>query len=183
MDKTLKAHFDNIWSEDSALQNEGYSNVLAATDKPVDWAYEVWDRLLAGLTHKDNHVRAITAQVLSGLAKSDPQERILKDYDTLLAVTKDPRFVTARHTMQSLWKVGVAGKKQQAKYLEGMERRFRECISEKNCTMIRFDICVSMRNVCDVVKDEAIKEKSLALIETEEDVKYKKKYMGVWKKK
>ena len=33
-----------------------------------------------------------------------------------------------------------------------------------------------MRNVYDVVKDEKIKEKALELIETEADLKYRKKY-------
>jgi hypothetical protein len=96
-------------------------------------------------------------------------------------VTRDERFVTARHCMQALWKVGVAGKPQQKVYLEGMETRFNECISEKNCTLIRNDIAQSLRNVYDLVKDESIHQKALALIETEPDLKYRKKYAGVWK--
>lgn len=84
--------------------------------------------------------------------------------------------------MQSLWKVGVAGKKQQQIYMAGMEKRFKECIKEKNCTMIRHDILVSMRNVYNEVKDESIKEKALALIEIEKDEKYQKKYKTAWKK-
>jgi hypothetical protein len=107
---------------------------------------------------------------------------MLKDFDKLLAVTKDERFVTARHCLQSLWKVGVAGKKQLKTYMDGLEKRFRECIKEKNGTMIRYDILVSMRNVYNEVKDEAIREKALALIGMEKDVKYQKKYKTVWKK-
>jgi hypothetical protein len=182
MDKIIQTQIDNIRSEDGEIQNKAYYYILEKTDKPVDWAYEVWDEMLAGLTHRDNHVRAISAQVLSNLAKSDPKNRMLKDFDRLLAVTKDEKFVTARHCLQSLWKVGVSGKKQQKVYLEGLERRFQECITEKNCTMIRYDILQSMRNVYDVVKDEKIKEKALELIETEEDLKYKKKYMTLWRK-
>ena len=30
---------------------------MKATEKRVDWAYEVWDELLEMLTDKDNHVR------------------------------------------------------------------------------------------------------------------------------
>jgi hypothetical protein len=134
------------------------------------------------LTHKDNHNRAIAAQLLCGLAKSDPDQRILRDFDALLNVTKDERFVTARHCMQALWKVGAAGSAQQQRYMDGLERRYHECASEKNCTLIRYDIIQSMRNVYDVTKDEAIREKALALIETEPDAKYRKKYATVWKK-
>ncbi len=182
MDKTIRTQIDNIRSKDGDAQNKAYFYILEKTDKPVDWAYEVWDEMLAGLTHKDNHVRAISAQVLSSLAKSDPKNRMLKDIDKLLAVTKDERFVTARHCMQSLWKVGVAGRKQQKVYMAGLERRFQECIAEKNCTLIRYDILQSMRNVYDVVKNEKIKATALELIETEEDLKYRKKFATLWKK-
>ena len=182
MDKKIRAQLDNIRAEDGQIQFKAYDYLMKETEKPVDWAYEAWDELVDGLTHKDNHVRAIASQLLTHLAKSDPNGRIFKDFDKLLNVTKDERFVTARHCMQSLWNVGVVGKKHQALYMDGLARRFKECIKEKNCTLIRYDILVSMRNVYNEVKDETIKEKALALIETEKDLKYKKKYATVWKK-
>ena len=182
MDKITRTQLDNLWSEDRELQNKAFTYILEATDKPVDWAYEAWDELLANLSHKDNHNRAIAAQVLANLAKSDPKGRIFKDFDALLIVTKDERFVTARHCLQSLWKVGAAGRKQQKIYMEGLERRFKECIKENNCTLIRYDILQSLRNVYDAVKDEEIKVKVLELIETEEDLKYRKKYSTLWRK-
>jgi hypothetical protein len=183
VDKTIRDNLNNIRSVDKDLQNKAYTSILDMTDKPVDWAYEAWDEMVRGLSHRDNHVRAISAQILSNLAKSDPQGRILKDFDALLAVTKDERFVTARHCLQSLWKVGVVGEKQQKRIVEGLAGRFKECIAEKNCTLIRYDIIQSLRNVYDVTKDEEIREKALALIETEENIKYRKKYAGLWKEK
>jgi len=182
MDKTIRTHLDNIRSTDGQLQNKSYFFLMEETEKPVDWAYEAWDELVEGLTHKDNHVRAISSQLLANLAKSDPKGRMFKDFDKLLAVTKDERFVTARHCLQSLWKVGVTGKKQQKVYVDGLETRYKECIKEKNAKLIRYDILVSMRNAYNEVKDESIKEKALALIETEKDLKYQKKYKTVWKK-
>ncbi len=182
MDKVIQTNIENIQSEDKALQNKAYFFILEATNQPVDWAYDVWNEMIEGLSHKDNHVRAISAQVLSNLAKSDPKNRMLKDFGKLLEVTKDERFVTARHCLQSLWKVGVAGKKQQKVYMDGLEQRFKECITEKNCTLIRYDILQSTRNVYDVVKDEKMREKALELIETENDLKYRKKYSTLWKK-
>jgi len=119
--------------------------------------------------------------VLSNLARSDPEDRILKDFDALLAVTKDERFVTARHCMQSLWKVGAAGKQQQAKLVDGLAGRFEECITEKNCTLIRYDILQDLRNLYDQVKDEKVRGKALELIETEADLKYRKKYASLWR--
>jgi hypothetical protein len=185
MDKITRTNLDNLWSEDRDLQNKAFFYIIEATNRPVGWAYDVWDEIVDNLSHKDNHNRAIAAQVLCNLVKSDPKNRIQKDFDALLAVTKDERFVTARHCLQALWKVGAAGKKQQKKLVDGLEVRFKECITEKNCTLIRYDIIQSLKNVYDAaaVKDEKIKEKALELIETEEDLKYRKKYASLWRGK
>ena len=182
MDKVIRTNLDNIRSEDGELQNKAYSYLMDITEAPVDWAYEAWDELFEGLKHKDNHVRAISSQLLANLAKSDPKGRILKDFDKLLNVTRDERFVTARHCLQSLWKVGLAGKEQQKLVMDGLEMRFHECVSEKNCNLIRYDIIVDLRNLYDAVGDDKIKEKALELIETEAEPKYRKKYATVWKK-
>jgi hypothetical protein len=183
VDQTIRTHVDNLFTSDRDLQNQAYAAVIEATNTPVDWAYDVWAMMLANLTDKDNHNRAIAAQVLCNLAKSDPDSRMLKDFDTLLAVTKDTRFVTARHCLQNIWKVGTAGTRLQQTLLAGLERRFNECGSEKNCTLIRYDIIQGLRNLYDVVKDEAIKMQAMALIATEPDIKYRKKYATMWKVK
>jgi hypothetical protein len=180
MNQQTKTHVDNLRSEDRKAQNKAFSYILKETEKPVDWAYDVWAYLVRDLRHKDNHVRAIAAQILANLAKSDPENRMKKDFPALLAVTKDERFVTARHTLQSIWKVGIEPKMQKI-VVDGLVYRFQECASEKNCTLIRYDIIQDLRNLYDELKDETIKKKALALIETEEDAKYKKKYTGVWK--
>ena len=182
MNKTIRMHLDNIHAEDGQVQFKAYDHLMKETEKPVDWAYEAWDEIVAGLTHKDNHVRAICGQLLGNLGKSDPQGRMFKDFDKLLNVTRDEKFVTARHTMQNIWKVGLGGKKHQQLVVQGLEKRFKECIKEKNCTLIRYDINVSLRNLYNATTSSEIKEKVLELIETEKDVKYRKKYAAVWKK-
>src|SRR5688572_18169931 len=113
MDEITQANWDNLRSQDGDLRFEALNTMLAATDQRVDWAYAVWDELLASLLHADNHQRAIAAQLLCNLAKSDPEKRILNDFDALFALTKDEKFVTARHSLQAIWKVGLAGKQQQ----------------------------------------------------------------------
>ena len=180
MDSKAQKHVDHLRSEDRELQNQAFSYILQETEKPVDWAYEVWDKLVEGLHHKDNHVRAVSAQILANLAKSDPKNRMQKDFPALMAGTKDEKFVTARHTLQSIWKVGIE-KKMQKTVVDALADWFKNCITHKNCTLIRYDIIQDFRNLYDEVQDEKIKEKALALIETEEDAKYKKKYASVWK--
>ena len=182
MNKIIRTHLDNIRSEDGQLQNKAYYALMEETEKPVDWAYEAWDELVEGLTHMDNHVRAISSQLLANLAKSDPKGRMLKDFDKLLDVTKDEKFVTARHCLQSIWKVGLGGKNQQIIVVKGLEKRYRECVKEKNGSLIRYDILVGLKNLYDATTSSEIKEKALEVIELEKDLKYKKKYAAVWKK-
>jgi hypothetical protein len=181
MESGIRTHWVNWRSADKHLQNAAYNALIAATDRPVDWAYEVWDGLVNDLRDKDNHVRAIAAQLLCNLAKSDPEGRMLKDFPALLSVTRDERFVTARHCLQNLWKVGAAGVAQQAMLLDGLRLRFEECSAEKNCTLIRYDIAVTLRRLYDLRLDESIRAVALALIDTEADAKYRKKYAGAWK--
>jgi hypothetical protein len=182
MDKRTRTNFDNLHADSGDVQYKAFSDLIEATDKPVDWAYEVWDDLVGKLKDKDPHERARAAQLLNGLAKSDPKGRMLKDFDKVMGVTRDEKFVTARHALQSAWKAGLGGKKQQKLVVDRLAGRFEECAAEKNCTLIRNDIQVAMRSLYDAVKDESIRAKALELIETEPAPKYRKKYAGVWRK-
>jgi hypothetical protein len=174
---------ENLQSSGKDRQDTAFAALMKATEQPVDWAYDVWDALVKLLTDKDNRRRAIAAQVLCNLAKSDPKKKMQKALPALLVVTKDERFVTARHCLQSLWKVGVVSKELQKQLLAGLGLRFEECAAEKNCTLIRYDIIVVLRQLFDQTKDENIRQTAQAWIATEPDLKYRKKYEGVWKAK
>jgi len=181
MDQLAKSHFDNLYSDDATSRYASFQYLIKITDQPVDWAYEIWDNVLLMLRDKNNHRRAIAAQLLSNLSKSDAKNRILKDIDELIKVTKDEKFVTARHSLQSLWKIAVAKKEFKKKVTDLLVMRFNECVTEKNCTLIRYDIIEVFRKIYDQLPDEKVKDQALQLISTEEDIKYKKKYAGVWK--
>jgi hypothetical protein len=181
MEPVIRAHLEDVRSGDKDRQNTAFSQLMAATETPVSWAYEAWDELVSLLAHPNNRTRAIAAQVLCNLAKSDPDVRMVEDLDALLAVTKDERFVTARHCLQSLWKVGSAGPRQRERLLNGLETRFHECSEEKNCTLIRFDIIQSLERVYGQTADETVRDRALTLIDAEPDAKYRKKYARVWR--
>ena len=172
----------DIRSSDRQVQGRAYEALIAATDVPVEWAYEVWDDLVTDLGHQNNRVRSISAQVLCNLAKSDPQERIIGDFPRLLQLTKDERFVTARHCLQSLWKIGVAGPAQREVYRIGMEGRFADCRSEKNWSLIRSDIVESLGQVYRHTDDELVRATAEGLIASEDDEKYRAKYAKVWRR-
>jgi hypothetical protein len=179
----FKSTLSDLQSADARRQDSAFQVFMATTKEPVEWGYEIWDDLLYLLKHGDNKQRAIASQVLCSLAKSDPKLRMRKALGTLLAVTKDERFVTARHCMQSLWKVGIAGETQRKALVKGLVKRFKECATEKNCTLIRYDILQSLRRVFDTVPDESLPTTAAMLIELEEDPKYKKKYSTLWRRK
>jgi hypothetical protein len=181
MDSTTQAHWSNLHSDDGNARYAALMTLLALTEQPVGWAYEVWDELLAKLRHPDNHQRAIAVQLLANLAKSDPEQRMLHDVDALFAVTRDERFVTARHSLQAVWKIALAGEEHRRLVIERLADRFRDCASEKNSTLIRSDIIEGLRKVYDAVGSEQVRETALALIETEADAKYRKKYSSVWR--
>ena len=181
MNPTTQAHLQNIHALDKNIQGEAYHSLLEATNQPVDWAYDAWDELVCDLMNPDNRLRSIAAQLLCNLAKSEPENRILKDFDALLNVTCDGKFVTARHALQSLWKIGAVGPKHRQKLLTGLATRFNDCASEKNCTLIRYEIIVAHKSLHDAAPHESIRTQALALIATEPDIKYRKKYADVWK--
>ncbi len=181
MTSSVPGEYSDLWSTDRAAQNRAYTAVIAAVEEPVEWAYEVWDDVVAHLSAADNHDRSIAAQVLARLALSDPDGRITRDFEALLGVTRDERFVTARHALQSVWRVGLAGPEQRAMVLRGLEARFAECAAEKNCTLVRYDIAVALRKLYDETGDEAVKSTALELIGSETDDTYRKKYAKEWR--
>ncbi|MEK3886307.1 hypothetical protein [Bacillus sp. FSL K6-3431] len=181
MDSVTKSFFENLENKDKDAQFEAFNNIIAATKEKVDWAYEVWDQLKEWLADADNHRRSRAAQFLCGLAISDPEKRILNDFPALWEVTSDPKFVTARHTLQSIWKIGLAGKEQKEMVVNHIVDRFQNGASEKHHTLIRFDMIQGLRKLYDQLKEEDIKNIAMDLIEIEEDSKYRKKYMSLWK--
>ena len=179
----VPGNFADLWCEDRGRQGAAFQQILDQTSQPVDWAYDVWDELLTQLTDKNNRNRSIAAQVLCNLAKSDPSKRMLRDFPALFDVVTDERFVTARHALQAMWKVGCVGKKHQDLLVAALEKRFSDCVTHKNRTLIRYDIIECLRKLFDAVQDKTIQTRAKAIIELESDLKYRKKYSTLWPKK
>jgi len=175
--------FADLWCDDRMRQGEAFKRIMKLTLQPVDWADDVWDEVLEQLADKNNRNRSIAAQVLCNLSGSDASQRMLRDFPVLFAVVTDERFVTARHALQAMWKVGCVGKKHQDVLVAALEQRFADCVTHKNCTLIRYDILKCLRNLFDAVQDPTIQDRAKALIEQESDPKYRKKYSTLWPKR
>lgn len=181
MNPTIESHFENLNSTDKNTQYEAYNQIIATTQQPVDWAYEIWDQLRDDLDDPDNHRRSRAAQFLSHLAISDSENRILQDFPAIWNVTYDKKFVTARHSLQSIWRIALAGSEQKELVVKHLVDRFHACEEEKNVTLIRSDILQALRHLHDEIKEDEIKKIAMELIETVTDSKYKKKYLAIWK--
>lgn len=177
MEKEILQLFSNITEHDLEIQFESYEELIKIMQEPVDWTYSVWEHLVQALTYKDGHVRARAVQFLCALAaKSDPEERVLEDFLKIWAVTYDDKTVTARHSLQAIWQIGLAGQVQRDLIVSYLAKRFQTCIDEKHPTLIRYDIIVSFKKLFDATNDRNLLEIAKRLIDEEQNVKYKKKY-------
>lgn len=182
MDPAVRKYFDSLYAEDADVRYQAFENILALTNEPVLWIYEIWDALLELTKSKNNHARTIAVQLLSNLAKSDSQNRLLNDFDQLIVVTKDEKFVTARHSLQCLWKIAVIKPEFLKIVVEKLTERFNGAAQEKNGTLIRYDILEVFKKAFDASQLLYLKDISMKLIDSEMDMKYRKKYAGLWKK-
>jgi hypothetical protein len=170
-----------ISSNDKEAQGAAFQLLMRETERPIPWAGDVWDDLIAALGHRDNRTRAIAGQVLCNLAMSDTGARLKRDIDKIYAATLDERFVTARHVLLALWKTGVCDAKVRGALVKRLAERFETCLEEKNGTLIRYDILCTLRSLYDATGDQHVKDAALALIPLEADAKYRKKYAGAWR--
>ncbi len=182
MKPAIQALFAARDSDDAGASHEALRQLFQIAEEPVDWAYEVWDSLLRDLSHEDHHKRSFSAQMLTRLAISDPDRRMLRDFPAMSAVMRDERFVTARHTLQSLWRVGLAGPDRAALVVEALETRFAECSSEKNGSLTRTDAVAALGRLAKANGGLGIEARVEALIASEPDEKARKKQKAAWRK-
>jgi|1186.fasta_scaffold346213_2 hypothetical protein len=181
MDKRVHALFADRESSDRSAAYQAVGGLFEMTNRPVAWAYDVWDQLVADLKHSEGHTRAFAAQMLVRLAISDSEGRILRDFKKVAAVMKDGKPVTARHTLQSLWRVGLAGPKHAALVLRALEARFTECEKERGGRIARTDVITSIGTLAKATGDTAIEARANALIESETDENSRKKQRSAWR--
>ncbi len=182
MNKRVNELFATRDSSDRNIAYEAFVELMKLAGKPVEWSYEVWDEMISELTHKDGHKRAYAAQMLARLANSDPEKRILNDFPKLAAVMRDEKTVTARHTLQSIWRVGMAGPQQRAFVIEALTLRFQECSSEKNVSLVRTDVITSLGKLLRETGGPAIAKAAEELMSPEMDGKAQKAQRASWRK-
>jgi hypothetical protein len=172
--------FGDLWVADRDQQNEAYRSLLEDTEGGADWAGEVWDDVVGHLDD-DNHNRSIAAQIMVNLGVGLP-DRLVDDFGALTAVTYDDRFVTARHALQSLWRVGTIGPRHRDLLIDFLRQRFDDASKDKNTTLIRADIIELLARLHAAEHDEVVGDVADELIAAEDDDKYRAKYATIWRR-
>ncbi|RYF96962.1 MAG: hypothetical protein EOO02_21405, partial [Chitinophagaceae bacterium] len=157
MTPELKADYTTLYSADKDLRYNAFQKLLLETENEVDWIYEVWDEIVKLAGDNDNHLRTISVQLISNLAKSDHKKRLPGDFEKLYKVTFDDKFVTARHSLRCLWKIGIVNKEYLDLLTDALSKRFREALREKNGTLLRFDILEIFKKIYEVTNDQSVR--------------------------
>ncbi len=178
MNRKCPREFDHMASTDDAVRYAALKSILKKTEAPVDWAYEVWDSLAERLRDPNSYQRSIAAMVLCNLAKSDPKLRMRKTAADLLPLMRDEKFITSRQCIQGIWKLVAVDPRAGKQVVEALVRRFDECRKEKHYNLIRQDVIQSLGKAGTEAGDPSLREKALALIETEPEQKYRKQYLA-----
>ena len=177
MEREISELLGNLTKHEPDVQFKSIEEVMKLVKEPVDWTYSIWEQLIKALTYKNAHVRAQASQILCALAAtSDPEERVLEDFLKIWAITYDEETVASLQSLQSIWKIGLAGQVQRDLVVSYLARRFHACTNEKQATTIRYEIITSLKKLFDKTGDSMLLTIVNNLIDQEKDVSLQKKY-------
>ncbi|PBB06973.1 MULTISPECIES: hypothetical protein [Salimicrobium] len=177
MDNRIEQLFEE-WRNGSG---EAHRALLEEMETEVSWSYEVWDRLVGHLDDGDARLRSEAAQFLSYLAVSDPEDRIMRDFQHVWQVTKDEDLTAARRALQSVWRIALGGARQKNLVTGSMIERFYTAAGEKNGTLLREDIVRGLAALYERDDDPYIDEQAKGLIDNVDDPEEAKTYYNIWK--
>lgn len=151
------------------------------TAKPVPWSDAAWPEFVRLLKHHDNRVRSIAGQILSRLAPGASRDLVLVDVPALIAVTRDERFVTARHVLGSLWRVGKMDDQIRLALVDQLVNRSLNTAGEKNGALIRYDIVCCLHRLFAETGDVQVRIAADEIIAREPEEKNARKMRTAWK--
>ncbi len=132
---------------------------------------------------ENSYQRSIGILLLCNLAKSDIEDRLKVSLDRLLAHTKDEKFITSRQCIQNIWKAAATTGTNREKVLKHLEKRFVECEQEKHYNLLRQDMIQSFVMLNQHAEDRKLLARAQALVEKEQNPKYRKQYEALLKLK
>lgn len=143
---------------DKNRQNTAFVLLLEKMEKRIDFAYEIWGLLIEDLSSVDVQSRARAGQMLSYLAISDSDKRMLEDFYKIWSVTYDKNSIIARKVLQSTWRIGLSGKKHQNLLMKAYELRFEETLKIGSANeWIRYILIENLWKLYTINQDESVR--------------------------
>lgn len=167
----IKLHFKNLTARDRQKQTDSYNRLLEITQEPVVWSYDYWDKLEQDLSSTNGNDQLRAVELLSNLAISDPKRRMFETFDKIKQVTESDTATTQREAMTYIWRIALAGKKQQDMVEEYLLKRYHNEKNEKLTKMLKTNILVSLKKIALSINDEDFSERLEILINEETDLK------------
>lgn len=147
-----------INGNDNKRQSTAFVLLLEKMEKRVDFACEIWDLLLEDLSSFDVQRRARAGQMLSYLAISDSDERMLEDFYKIWTLTYDQNYTIASQVLQSTWRIGLCGGKQQNLLIEAYKMRFEEALKKGSTNeWIRYTLIENLWKLYTINQDELVR--------------------------
>lgn len=164
--------FRDLESKEDSTRYEALKEVIKLTEVEAPWVYDKWFELTEKLYADNSYQRSIGIMVLANLSKSDHENRIAALLDRFVELFDDEKFITSRQCIMNSWKLALYSEFNRKKILEGLEKTYYENIHlKKHGNLIKQDVISSLTQISATIKDEAILQKAIDLIESEIDIK------------
>lgn len=178
MDAETKMLFQLAKENDWETQNKAFLLLIETVSNKVDWVYEVWDKLVGDLSSSNIELRLRAGQLLSYLATSDTEKRILKVFPEIWNITYDLNPEFSVDLFQATWKIGLAGTEQRSMLFQAYEERFKETFIdlESNDEIVRSYILKNLIRLYEQLQDERTADLIQKLLYLESESRYKVNY-------
>lgn len=180
MAKGIEIFFNQLESKDDGERYNALQELLKITEEKVSWLDDYLDILLGKLRSENSYQRSIGMMILCNCAKSETAKKEYKKIIPLLMPTiNDEKFITQRQYIQNIWKIAVVDQAYKKKIVDQLKVEYSCCINKPHYNLLRQDIIQSLMNIFKTMNDESIKQLTIDLIDKEEDLKNKKRYLKI----
>jgi hypothetical protein len=179
MNADIKMLMEKLRLKDDAERYHALQEILALTEKKVDWFAQYKDELLAKLTDQNSYQRSIGLMLLCNLAKNDQNNEFKAILQALHPLLNDEKFITQRQYIQNVWKIAIVNSIYEKIIITQLAEEFQTCLTKKHHNLLRMDITASLNNIMQANQNEDLKNVMMELINTEMDAKNKKKYLKI----
>lgn len=147
---------------DQVQQNDLYQTLMKTTDVPIDNQVAFWESMACAAIHKNSHLRSLAGQLMCRLVINNDREQLFFKYEQLIKnLCQDDIFITARHTIRSLWFIALGSDEHFKWYVSYIKSRYIASFSEKNGPMIRFDLFEGCMSAIEILEETTIRKHQL----------------------